>query len=112
MHAGLSPGRPNKDRQRMTVAPITLHQPRRLAVGAGTIADVGMWAGDVASTLVIATPITAQFVDRLQLAGRVHVFDAIPGEPDTGTLDDALTAARAAAPNLIVGLGGGSVLDV
>jgi alcohol dehydrogenase class IV len=96
----------------MTVAPITLYQPRRLAVGAGTVAEVGAWAADAASTLVIATPITAQFVDRLQLPGRVHVFDAIPGEPDTETLDGALNAARAASPDLVVGLGGGSVLDV
>ncbi len=96
----------------MTIAPITLHQPRRLAVGAGTVADVGAWAGDAASILVVATPITAGFVDRLKLAGRVTVFDAIPGEPDIATLDAALDAARRAKPDLVVGLGGGSVLDV
>ncbi len=96
----------------MANAPITLHQPLRLAVGAGTISQVGPWAGDVSSTLVIATPITAGFVDRLQLPGRFTVFDAIPGEPDTATLDAALEAARKTRPQLIVGLGGGSVLDV
>ena len=66
----------------VTIAPITLHQPRRLAVGAGTIAEVGAWAADARSVLVIATPITTGFVDRLKLSGRVTVFDAIPGEPD------------------------------
>lgn len=96
----------------MTVTPITLHQPRRLAVGAGTIGEVGAWAGDVASTLVIATPITAGFVDRLKLPGQVSVFDAIPGEPDIATLEAALEAARAARPDLVIGLGGGSVMDV
>jgi alcohol dehydrogenase class IV len=96
----------------MAVAPITIHQPRRLAVGAGTISEVGSWAGDVTSTLVIATPITAGFVDRLKLSGRVSVFDAIPGEPDIATLEAALEAARKAGPDLIVGLGGGSVMDV
>ncbi|QEN85114.1 iron-containing alcohol dehydrogenase [Labrys sp. KNU-23] len=96
----------------MTIAPITLHQPRRLAVGAGTVAEVGNWAGDARSVLVIATPITAGFADRLKLPGRVTVFDAIPGEPDTKTLNAALEAARRSKPDLIVGLGGGSVLDV
>lgn len=96
----------------MTIAPLTLHQPRRLAVGAGTIADVGTWAADAGSVLVIATPITAGFVDRLTLSGRVTVFDAIPGEPDVDTLNAALDAARQSKPDVIVGLGGGSVLDV
>ncbi|CAH0342960.1 iron-containing alcohol dehydrogenase [Rhizobium sp. CECT 9324] len=96
----------------MTIASITLHQPRRLAVGAGTIAEVGLWAANTASVLVIATPITAGFADRLKLSGRITLFDAIPGEPDTATLDAALAAARQCRPDLIVGLGGGSVLDV
>ena len=96
----------------MAFAPITIHQPRRLAVGAGTITQVGSWAGDAGSVLVLATPITAGFVDRLQLSGRVSLFDAIPGEPDTATLNAALSAARKAKPDLVIGLGGGSVMDV
>ncbi|CAN7204109.1 iron-containing alcohol dehydrogenase [Phyllobacterium sp. LjRoot231] len=96
----------------MTIAPITLHQPRRLAVGAGTVGEVGAWAADATSILVIATPVTTGFADRLKLTGRISVFDAIPGEPEIGTLDAALEAARQCRPDLIVGLGGGSVLDV
>ena len=46
-------------------ASITLHQPRRLIVGAGTIGEVGGLVSDATSALVIATPITAGFVDRL-----------------------------------------------
>ncbi|SEL04588.1 iron-containing alcohol dehydrogenase [Xaviernesmea oryzae] len=96
----------------MASASITLHQPRRLVVGAGTIAEVGIWAGEVGSTLVLATPITSGFADRLQLTGKVSLFDAIPGEPDTATLEHALAAAREVTPDLVVGLGGGSVMDV
>lgn len=96
----------------MSISPIIIHQPRRLAVGAGTIAQVGSWAGDTSSTLVIATPITVKFIERLQLAGNVTVFDAIPGEPDTATLEAALKEARATRPDLVIGLGGGSVMDV
>ncbi|MCF3638833.1 iron-containing alcohol dehydrogenase [Rhizobium sp. TRM95111] len=96
----------------MTIAPITLHQPRRLAVGAGTVGDVGGWAADAASALVIATPATTAFVERLRLSRRVDVFDAIAGEPDITTLGSALEAACRCRPDVIVGLGGGSVLDV
>lgn len=70
----------------MTAA-ITLHQPRRLIVGAGTIGEVGALVSDAVSALVIATPITAGFIDRLRLPGKVEVFDAISGEPDVETLE-------------------------
>ncbi len=91
---------------------ITLHQPRRLEIGAHAAARVGDWAADAASTLILATPHTAGFADRLGLKGRVAVFDAIPGEPDIATFEAALAAARAASPDLVIGLGGGSVMDV
>lgn len=91
---------------------ITLHQPRRLEIGAKSAARAGDWAEGAARVLVLATPFTAGFVDRLGLKGAVTVFDAIPGEPDIVTFDAALAAARAARPDLVVGLGGGSVLDV
>ncbi len=93
-------------------ASITLHQPRRLIVGAGTIGEVGGLVSDATSALVIATPITAGFVDRLKLSGKIEVFDAIPGEPDVATLEAALAVARRVKPKVVVGLGGGSVLDV
>lgn len=96
----------------MTITSITLHQPRRLSVGAGTVGEVGAWAGDAGTALVIATPVTAGFIDRLRLSGRVTVFDTIPGEPDIATLDAALKVARECRPDVIIGLGGGSVLDV
>lgn len=91
---------------------ITLHQPRRLEIGAGSVARVGVWANDAARIFVLATPHTAGFVDRLGLRGAITVFNAIPGEPDTATFDAALEAARRASPDLVVGLGGGSVMDV
>lgn len=96
----------------MAIAAITLHQPKRLIVGAKTINEVGPWAGSIGSTLVIASPMTAGFADRLHLKGKITVFDAIPGEPDIATLDAALAEARRIKPDLIVGLGGGSVMDV
>lgn len=96
----------------MAILAITLHQPKRLIVGAKTIGEVGLWAGPVGSTLIIATPMTAGFADRLQLKGKVSIFDAIPGEPDIATLNAALLQARAVKPDLVIGLGGGSAMDV
>ena len=91
---------------------ITLHQPKRLEIGAGASARVGAWAEDAQRIFVLATPHTSGFVDRLGLRGQVSVFDAIPREPDIPTFEAALAAARLARPDLVVGLGGGSVLDV
>lgn len=90
---------------------ITLHMPRRIEIGAGAITRVGEWAGD-GRTLVIASPATVGYLDRLGLRGEVAVFDNVPGEPDVTTLDAALAAARQARPDVVVGLGGGSVLDL
>ncbi len=91
---------------------ITLHQPKRLEIGEGAAKRLGDWACGFSRIFVLATPHTAGFLDRLGLTGRVSVFDAIPGEPDVNTLQAALAAARGNAPELVVGLGGGSVLDV
>lgn len=91
---------------------ITLHQPRQLEIGAGASARLGDWASDALRIFVLATPITAGFAEKLGLSGQITVFDAIPGEPDIATLEAALAAARAARPDLVVGLGGGSVMDV
>lgn len=90
---------------------ITLHMPPRIEIGAGASGRVGPWAEGAARVLVLASPHTSGFADRLALPGEVTIFDAIPGEPDIATFEAALDAARAARPDLVVGLGGGSVLD-
>lgn len=92
--------------------PITLHQPKRLEIGAGASAKLGEWAAGIKRVLVIATEHTVGFVDRLKLSGDIQVFSDIPPEPDDKALDAALATARALKPDLVVGLGGGSVLDV
>ena len=91
---------------------ITLHQPARVEIGAGSVGRVGDWAQEVGRVLVVSTPHGAAFADRLRLRGKITVFDAIHGEPDTAALDAALAAARAVRPELVVGLGGGSAMDV
>lgn len=91
---------------------ITLHMPRRIEIGDGAAARLGAWAADFARPLVIAQPVTAGMVDRLGLAGDVRVFADIAPEPKDTDLAAALDAARAHRPDLVIGLGGGSVMDV
>ncbi|MCD7059712.1 iron-containing alcohol dehydrogenase [Pelagibacterium xiamenense] len=91
---------------------ITLHQPKRLEIGAGASERLGEWAADFDTVLVFATEHTDRYVDRLKLTGKVTVFSDLPPEPGIAALEAALEAARDARPQLIVGLGGGSVLDI
>lgn len=91
---------------------ITIHQPKRLEIGVGAAARVGSLAETVQRPLVIASGPTARYVDRLGLSGAVAVIDDIPPEPDIPALDRALARAREHQPDIVIGLGGGSVLDV
>ncbi len=92
--------------------PITLHLPKRLEIGSGAAARLGDWAAPFARVLVIAQPVTRPMVERLGLTGAVTVFDGVAPEPKDSDLDAALAVARAAEPDLVVGLGGGSVMDI
>ncbi len=94
--------------------PIRIHQPRRVEYGTGTAAEIGAWARDQGFTriLVLTQAVVAPMLDRLALPGHVTVFDGVEPEPDTTNLEAALAAARAAAPDLVVGFGGGSVMDM
>lgn len=91
---------------------ITIHQPKRLEIGVGAAAKVGDWAQFSKRPLVIASGPTATYVERLGLSGDIMVIADVPPEPDLPSLNAVLEQARPHAPDLIVGLGGGSVLDV
>jgi alcohol dehydrogenase class IV len=91
---------------------IILHQPRRLEIGAGAAARLGDWATGYSRVLVLATPHTAGLVARLGLPEGVTLFTDVPPEPDDLALAAALAVASDLRPDLVVGLGGGSVMDV
>jgi alcohol dehydrogenase len=82
--------------------------------GTGTAAEIGAWAKaeGFQRILVLTQRSMAGRVGSLALAGSVTVFDGVKPEPDTDNLALALAAARDAAPDLVVGFGGGSVLDL
>ncbi|MFV0383197.1 iron-containing alcohol dehydrogenase [Paracoccus sp. (in: a-proteobacteria)] len=92
--------------------PITLYQPPRLEIGPDAARMLGAWADGAERPLVIASGPTRAYVERLGLSGRVRVVDDVPPEPDIPAFDAVLAVARDHRPDLVVGLGGGSVLDV
>ena len=94
--------------------PLRIHQPRRVDYGTGTAAEIGAWAKaeGFGHILVLTQKSMAGRVSALDLPGTVTVFDGINPEPDTDNLALAIEAARSAAPDLVVGFGGGSVMDI
>lgn len=92
--------------------PITLLQPPRLEIGGGTVARLGAWAAGYKRVFVVAMAPTVGFVERAGLAGEVTTYTDVPPEPDLPAVEAVLAAAHAFRPDLVVGLGGGSVMDV
>ena len=94
--------------------PLRLHQPRLFEFGSGAAAQVGEWAMAQGFTriMVLTSPSVAAMLDRLALPGQVTVWGGVQPEPDTVNLTAAIEAARSVDPDLIVGFGGGSVMDV
>lgn len=91
---------------------ISLHLPGRIEVGTGAAARVGEGLAGAERVLVVASRSTAAMVDRLALTTVPTLFDAVPPEPKDTDLAAALAAARAVRPDAVIGLGGGSVMDV
>jgi alcohol dehydrogenase class IV len=94
--------------------PIEVLTPPRLAFGPGTARQVGAYAAETgaARVFIVADAFNAARVDVFGLSGTVETFAGVTGEPDTATLDAALAAARAFRPDLVVGFGGGSAMDL
>ncbi|WP_246252669.1 iron-containing alcohol dehydrogenase [Allomesorhizobium camelthorni] len=92
--------------------PITLLQPSRLEIGAGSVSCLAQWAEPYRRVFVVAMPPTVGFAERIGFTGAVETFIDLPPEPDLPAVAAVLAAARAFEPDLVVGLGGGSVMDV
>lgn len=92
--------------------PVTLQLPNRIEIGTGTAARLGPWANNHNRILIVPSRATRAMADRLELSGDIALVPDIPAEPQDSDLEAALTAARQHRPDLVVGLGGGSVMDV
>ena len=94
--------------------PLRIHQPRRMEYGLGSAAEIGAWAkaAGFKRILVLTQRSMAGRVAALGLPEPVALFAGVLPEPDTDNLAQALKAAQAVEPDLIVGFGGGSVMDL
>lgn len=60
-----------------------------------------------------ADPIFADLVDRLRAAGvQATVYDGTIAELPTGCVDESVSKGRACAPEMVIGIGGGSCMDL
>ena len=91
---------------------IVIHQPARLEIGAGAASKVGDWAEGASRVLVLAVSKLAAQVSTLGLPGTVRVYTDVPPEPDDQALAKVLEVAYDLKPDVIVGIGGGSVMDI
>lgn len=93
---------------------IVLERPRELHFGAGTIGRVGAFAvaRGLGRTLVITAPVIRDRVADMALPGEVAIFDQVVNEPDLAMLATARRVADDFQPDLIVGFGGGSAMDL
>jgi len=93
---------------------VSLICPPVVEFGAGSIARLATWVAsiDVRRILVVADAFNAARVDMLGLACEPVVFGQVRAEPETNDLDALLVMARLAKPDLIVGFGGGSAMDL
>lgn len=94
-------------------APIAIVRPE-IAFGSGTARTVGQRARarGARRILVVADAFNAARVDLLALPGEVRVFGEVRPEPDIPNLERALALAEDFFPDLVVGFGGGSAMDL
>ena len=97
---------------------VVLQQPKRLLFGAGCAArsaEEFALAGRK-RLYVVSSPSAARHNAGLIAAWRggaaVEVNDSVNREPDIGLFEAVLAAARAFSPDAVIGLGGGSPIDV
>jgi len=94
--------------------PIEILCPTRIEFGNGRVSLVGEWAAErgLRRILVIAGRSNARRIRVLGLQGEVTVFGEVKPEPDLPNLDEALAVADRVKPDLVIGFGGGSALDL
>ena len=98
---------------------VTLQQPRTLAFGAGCATRCGadLLAREARRLFVVTSPSTEKLGEPIYAAlrqggGEVFTWNQIRSEPTVEVFRQALSAARDARADAIIGLGGGSPMDV
>ena len=94
---------------------ITLLQVPRLTVGSGCLTECRQYLlhRGVQRALVIAPPFARKIAERvLEDIPHTQIDDTVEAEPSTSSFNAVLARAQAFRPDAVIGLGGGSALDV
>jgi alcohol dehydrogenase len=104
----------------MSAVPFEFHLPTRIARGVGALERLGDFARDLGARRalvvsdggVVRAGHTQRGLEALRKAGlQTELFDQVHENPSTDDVAAGLAAARDFAPDLLVGLGGGSSMD-
>jgi alcohol dehydrogenase class IV len=98
---------------------ITFHQPRTLVFGNGCLARCAedLKTRGMKNVFVVSGPSTGKLGDPLyaslrESGAQVTLWNRIASEPTIDSFDETLSAARDARTDAVIGLGGGSPMDV
>ena len=94
--------------------PLSLARPARIEYGVGKSSRLAEYVPDWSARriLVVADAFNAARADVLKLPSSHLVFPEAKPEPDLPNLERLLTVARSFDPDLIIGFGGGSAMDL
>ncbi|KAB0676085.1 iron-containing alcohol dehydrogenase [Aureimonas leprariae] len=95
-------------------APISIIRPRIVEFGSGALRAAARFAKaeNCRRILVVADAFNAGRIDALGLPGEVAVFGEVRPEPDVPNLEAAIRRAEEVEPDLVIGFGGGSAMDI
>ncbi|CCO50298.1 Iron-containing alcohol dehydrogenase [Vibrio nigripulchritudo SOn1] len=91
--------------------PITIHQAATLEIGSNTLSKAVEFVGE-RSVLVVTTPPVAHHANSLGIQRNIKIFADTPAEPDDKALNRLLDIAEKFQPEVVIGLGGGSAMDL
>jgi alcohol dehydrogenase class IV len=96
------------------LTPIEIQRPAVMKFGGGLVGQIGAFARERGFTriLVVADAFNAARVDLLELPVTPVVFGEVRPEPDIPNLLALLAVAEALKPDLVIGFGGGSAMDL
>jgi alcohol dehydrogenase len=101
------------------MSPVTLLQPGRVIFGSGCALQCPEFLASRGTTKVLVVTsspllsVIAPFLERLEAAGMtVTTCGSVDAEPGIVVFEQILAVAKAACPDVVIGIGGGSAMDV
>jgi alcohol dehydrogenase class IV len=96
------------------LTPIEIERPPLIHFGPGLASAVGAFARarSCKRPLLVSDPFNAARINVLELPGQPVVFGEVRAEPDIPNLNALLALAQAERPDVVVGFGGGSAMDL